>query len=146
MIDWVLFVGFFLMLIAMVLLAFSTRSLKKRVENYESRLCTAEEGYDRFVNHICDVNEKISEISRQANKTDSEHRHDSRLLSKEISSLAEEFSMLVETVRQLDEKVSDAYEVAEAQAKNEQRIFDGLTSIMDYGVETARKAVSGDAE
>lgn len=45
----------------------------------------------------------------------------------------------------LEEKVSEAYETVEAQAKKEKLLFDGINSIMDYDIGVARKAVSGDA-
>lgn len=43
-------------------------------------------------------------------------------------------------------ELNDANEVMEAQARQEKALFDGINSIMDYDVTTARKAVNLDAE
>lgn len=86
------------------------------------------------------------DLNKAIEDNDRKYCHDSKLLSKEISAVAEDVTTLAEDFRKLDEKVSDAYEVVENQAKKEKLMFDGLTSIMDYDVNTARKAVSGDAE
>lgn len=43
---------------------------------------------------------------------------------------------------ELEDKITEAYDTAQAQAKQEKRMFDGLNSILDYDVNAARKAVN----
>ncbi len=67
-------------------------------------------------------------------------------LEKELEKMKETLHILRWDLSALNEKVSEAYDVAEAQAKQEKLMFDGLNSIMDYDISAARKAVRNDGE
>lgn len=120
--------------------------LEKRVRKNEDQLWAMRKELDTTASAIDRVCSQVAELKSAMEKQESVRCYDSKLLSKEIAAVAEDVTTLVEDFRKLDEKVSDAYEVVETQAKKEKLMFDGLTSIMDYDVNTARKAVSGDAE
>lgn len=138
-----LVVAFFSLSIAFFLLR---RHMIERVSQLERQHDKTWADCRSTTNALARINAKVLNLSKAEEAHDKERRHDSNLLSKEIAAVAEDVTTLAEDFRKLDEKVSDAYEVVETQAKKEKLMFDGLTSIMDYDVNMARKAVSGDAE
>lgn len=131
---------------AAILAAFRFRKLEEKLLDTEKHLHAVESLADGTSSSLGNVCLKIIDLNKAIETNDKEHRHDGNLLSKEIASVAEDVSALEELVRDLDEKVSDACEAAETQSKKEKLMFDGLTSIMDYDINTARKAVRDDAQ
>lgn len=61
-------------------------------------------------------------------------------MEQKVSKLSASLHKTEEEVKELSEKISEAYDVMEAQAKQEKRMFEGLSSIMDYDIGVARKA------
>lgn len=61
-------------------------------------------------------------------------------LEQKVSKLSTSLNKAEEGLKELSEKIAEAYDVMEAQAKQEKRMFEGLNSIMDYDIGVARKA------
>lgn len=128
-----------LLIVACILLAVMVGRLHRKVLDNEQLLQAVESLADGTSSSVEAFGVGLIGLKDVVGKHDEEHRHDMKLLSKEIAAVGAE-------VDELKEKASDAYEVVETQAKKEKRLFDGINAIMDYDLETARKAVSGDAE
>lgn len=144
--DIFLYGGIVLAIVAALLVAFRVYKLEEKLLDTERRLKAVESLSDGTSSSLGKACLKIVDLNKAIEANDRKYCHDSNLLSKGIGAVTEDLSSLEDAVRKLDEKVSDAYEVVESQAKKEKLMFDGLTSIMDYDINTARKAVSGDAE
>lgn len=70
----------------------------------------------------------------------------SNRLEQKVSKLSAALHKAEGEVKELSEKISEAYDVMEAQAKQEKRMFEGLNSIMDYDIGVARKAAGHGGE
>lgn len=134
----ILFACLGVLIFACILLAVHVSHLGKQVNDNAQRLKAVESLADGTSTRLGNMSLEVSALKRDLEGKDAAFRDSLRCLDKRVHAATERMSTL-------EEKVSDSYEIVEAQAKKEKLLFDGISSIMDYDIGVARKAVSGDA-
>jgi len=134
----ILFACLGVLIFACILLAVHISHLEKQVNDNVRLLKAVESLADGISARLENMSLEVSALKRDLEGKDAAFQDDLRCLDKRVHAATERMSTL-------EEKVSDAYETVEAQAKKEKLLFDGINSIMDYDIGVARKAVGGDA-
>lgn len=126
------------LIVVCILLAVRVNHLERWKESAEKRLDSLDTLTHRTATKLGDLMFEVGSLRRELGTKDEQDRETFHRFERLIQESEKRLSVL-------EEKVSDAYETVEAQAKKEKLLFDGISSIMDYDVGVARKAVSGDA-
>lgn len=126
------------LIVVCILLAVRVNHLERWKESAEKRLDSLDMLPHRTATKLGDLISEFGSLRWELEKKDEQDRETFHRFERLIQESEKRLSAL-------EEKVSDAYETVEAQAKKEKLLFDGISSIMDYDIGVARKAVSGDA-
>lgn len=126
------------LIVVCILLAVRVNHLERWKESAEKRLDSLDTLTHRAATKLGDLISEFGSLRFELETKDGQDRETFHRFERLIQESEKRLSVL-------EEKVSDAYETVEAQAKKEKLLFDGISSIMDYDVGVARKAVSGDA-
>lgn len=127
------------LIVVCILLAVRVNHLERWKESAEKRLDSLDTLTHRTATKLGDLMPVPENLRWELKTKDEQDRETFHRFERLIQESEKRLSAL-------EEKVSDAYETVEAQAKKEKLLFDGISSIMDYDIATARKAVNSVGE